>query len=153
MTDQDPVPTPVTEREKATWPTEVVVALPEPFTDDRGTIQPLVDLDMKSAVLITSRPGAVRADHYHKTDWHYCYLHSGSMAYYHRPAGSGARPEEVIVTAGQMVFTPPMVEHAMHFLEDTVFVTLSRNPRDRPSYEADVVRVASLLKAFAEDNA
>ncbi|MBT6087838.1 MAG: hypothetical protein HOH22_19145, partial [Rhodospirillaceae bacterium] len=37
--------------------------------------------------------------------------------------------------------TPPMVDHAMRFPVDTVFLTLSRNPRDQETYEADVVRV------------
>ena len=29
----------------------------------------------------------------------------------------------------------------MKFPEDTIFLTLSRNPRDQETYEADVVRV------------
>ena len=29
----------------------------------------------------------------------------------------------------------------MKFSEDTLFLTLSRNPRDQETYEADVVRV------------
>ncbi len=132
---------PLTEDEKALWPTEPLVALDESFADDRGAIQPLVDKVMESAVLITSAKGTVRANHYHKTDWHYCYLMSGSMDYYHRPHGSTEEPRRLRVDAGQMVFTPPLVEHAMKFLEDTVFVTLSRNPRDQESYEADVVRI------------
>ena len=40
-----------------------------------------------------------------------------------------------------MIFTPPMVEHAMVFLADSVFLTLGRNSRCQESYEADVVRV------------
>ena len=40
-----------------------------------------------------------------------------------------------------MIFTPPMVDHAMKFPEDTLFLTLSRNPRDQKNYEEDVVRV------------
>ena len=40
-----------------------------------------------------------------------------------------------------MVFTPPLVDHAMKFPVDTTFLTLSRNPRDQAAYEADVVRV------------
>jgi hypothetical protein len=34
-----------------------------------------------------------------------------------------------------------MVDHAMRFAKDTVFLTLSRNPRDQASYEADVRRI------------
>ena len=45
-----------------------------------------------------------------------------------------------MVEKGRMVFTPPLVEHCMKFPEDTLFLTLSRNPRDQETYEADVVR-------------
>ena len=97
---------------------------------------------MRSAVLITSRRGAVRANHYHRTDWHYCYVLAGCIEYHHREHGDDGPGECIMVRAGQMVFTPPMVDHAMKFPEDTVFLTLSRNPRDQASYEADVVRIS-----------
>lgn len=132
---------PLTEEEKALWPHRPLVELEKPFVDDRGSIQPLVDLMMKSAVLITSKKGSFRANHYHKTDWHFCYVMEGCIEYFHRPTGSDADPEVLLVKAGQMVFTPPMVDHGMKFPEDTTFLTLSRNPRDQASYEADVVRI------------
>ncbi len=132
---------PVTEAERARWPASVIVPLHPPFADARGAIQPLVDLDMKSCVLISSTAGTVRANHYHRTDWHFCYVLSGSIDYYHRPVGSTERPEHVIVRTGQLFFTPPMVEHAMVFPEDTVFLTLGRNSREQAVYEADVVRI------------
>ena len=118
-----------------------LVKLEKPFVDERGHIQPLVERMMQSALVIHSKKGAVRANHYHKTDWHYSYVVSGVMEYYHRPVGSDKPPELLVVKAGQMVFTPPMVEHAMKFPQDTVFLALSRNPRDQDAYEADVVRV------------
>lgn len=135
---------PVTEEEKASWPEHPMVSLEKPFVDVRGAIQPLVDRMMKSAVMIESKAGSLRANHYHKTDWHYCYVISGRIDYFHRPTGSTAEPEMLSVEAGQMVFTPPMVDHGMKFPVDTVFLTLSRNPRDQATYEADVVRVDML---------
>jgi quercetin dioxygenase-like cupin family protein len=135
---------PLTDEERRLWPKEALVELARPFVDARGGIQPLVDLPMKSAVLITSKAGAIRANHYHKTDWHYCYVVSGAIEYYFRDHGETDDPEQIIVTAGKMVFTPPMVEHAMKFSEDTMFLTLSRNDRDQESYEADVVRVGMI---------
>ena len=135
---------PVTEEEKMSWPDEAIVPLEKPFVDDRGAIQPLVDRMMKSAVMIQSKKGALRANHYHKTDWHYCYVISGTIEYYHRITGSTEEPEMLLVKTGQMVFTPPMIDHGMKFPEDTVFLTLSRNPRDQATYEADVVRVDML---------
>jgi dTDP-4-dehydrorhamnose 3,5-epimerase-like enzyme len=133
--------TPITEEEKATWPYHGVVKLEKPFVDRRGSIQPLVDIMMQSAVMIESKAGSLRANHYHKTDWHYCYVVSGQIEYLHRITGSETEPETILVNEGEMVFTPPMIDHGMNFPVDTVFLTLSRNPRDQESYEKDVVRV------------
>lgn len=135
---------PTTEEEKLGWPSEPIVSLESPFSDARGDIQPLVDIDMQSAVLINSKKGTVRANHYHQTDWHFCYILEGAMDYYHRPHGSDETPEIIRVTKGQMVFTPPMVDHAMKFTEDCIFLTLGRNSRDQETYEADVVRIDPL---------
>jgi quercetin dioxygenase-like cupin family protein len=132
---------PVTKDEMKRWPKKPIVRLEKPFVDVRGLIQPLVDLDMKSAVLIESTKGSLRANHYHLTDWHYCYVLEGRMEYFHRHHGNSGKPEMLVVEEGHMVFTPPMVDHAMRFPKDTVFLTLSRNPRDQASYEADVRRV------------
>jgi dTDP-4-dehydrorhamnose 3,5-epimerase-like enzyme len=132
---------PITEEETATWPAHGVIKLEKPFVDARGEIQPLVDMMMESAVMIKSQKGSLRANHYHKTDWHYCYVISGAIEYHHRPTGNTDAPDTMTVKQGEMVFTPPMVDHGMTFPEDTVFLTLSRNPRDQKSYEQDVVRV------------
>ena len=132
---------PTTNEEKASWPKVVKVALEKPFEDARGAIQPLVDVTMESCVLISSKKGSVRANHYHKTDWHYCYVLSGEIDYYHRPTGTDAAPEKVTIRTGELFFTPPMVDHAMVFVHDTVFLTLGRNSREQAVYEADVVRI------------
>jgi len=137
----NPFLTPVTDEERASWPAHGVVKLEKPFADGRGEIQPLVDFMMQSAVMIESKAGSLRANHYHKTDWHYCYVVSGKIEYLHRPTGSDQEPKVILVEAGEMVFTPPMIDHGMMFPVDTVFLTLSRNPRDQESYEKDVVRI------------
>ena len=135
---------PNTDEEKTVWPKTIVVPLEEPFADERGVIQPLVDVAMESCVLISSKKGAVRANHYHRTDWHYCYVLSGEIDYYHRPTGSRTNPEKVTVRTGDLFFTPPMVDHSMVFTQDTVFLTLGRNSREQASYEADVVRIPQI---------
>ena len=137
---------PVTAKERLTWPKDVIVKLEKAFIDLRGSIQPLVDLPMESAVLIHSKKGAVRANHYHQTDWHFCYVLSGSIEYLHRPTGSKARPKAVFVKEGELFFTPPMVDHQMIFPEDASFLVLGRNSRAQPVYEADVVRIPPLRK-------
>jgi len=118
-----------------------IVALAEPFTDERGAIFPIVDEKMESCVIITSKKGTVRANHFHKTDWHYCHVLTGEIEYHWRETGSDEPPHKVLIGQGQCFFTPPMIDHAMVFTEDTTFLTLGRNPRDQASYEADVERI------------
>ena len=128
----------------SSWPMEKVVKLPAAHTDARGSIQPLVDLPMKNASLITSKKGTLRSNHYHLTDWHFMYVLSGSFDYYYRATGTQDAPKMVRVGEGEMVFTPPMEDHATVFVEDCSMLVVSRNPRDQESYEADVERVQLL---------
>jgi oxalate decarboxylase/phosphoglucose isomerase-like protein (cupin superfamily) len=125
----------------SSWPQGPLVPLDEAHADARGAIQSLVNFPMKNASLITSRKGTVRSNHYHLTDWHYMYVLSGSCDYYYRPTGNDAPPKVIRARAGDMLFTPPMEDHATVFLEDTQLIVLSRKPRDQASYEADVRRV------------
>jgi len=120
---------------------DVVVPVPPPFVDERGEIQNLVEGAFGSALVITSRAGAIRANHYHKTDYHYCVLQSGRVVYYYRPVGSQSPPAERTLGPGEVFYTPPMEEHAMRFLEDSVMLCFARNSRTMAHYEADTVRV------------
>jgi len=116
-------------------------SLPLPFADERGIIQMLIDHQIGSILYITSYKGAIRANHYHKQDYHYCYLVYGSMEYYERPVGNTDAPEKVLIKSGQLFYTPPMVEHAMKFLEDSAFFVFSKLPRHQYDYENDLIRV------------
>lgn len=122
------------------WPEGPIVNLEAPIMDDRGAIQLLVNTPMKNITLITSNKGAVRANHYHRTDWHYMYMLEGECDYYYRPFGSEDDPQVIKWVKNQMVFTPPMEEHTTIFTTDSSFLAISRNPRDQATYEADVVR-------------
>ena len=118
-----------------------VVALDTPHADNRGSIIPVVDEKMESCVIITSKKGTVRANHFHKTDWHYCYLTEGEIDYFWRSTGDKKDPKKVTIKPGQCFFTPPMVDHAMVFTKDSSFICLGRNPRDQATYEADITRI------------
>lgn len=127
--------------EESMWPKRGRVELDAAHVDERGAIQSLVNFPMKNMSLISSRKGTVRSNHYHVTDWHYMYVMSGSFDYYYRLTGSNEKPAVIRLNAGEMVFTPPMEDHATVFLEDTQILAMSRNPRDQESYEADVRRI------------
>ena len=122
----------------------VLVPIREPFVDERGEIRNLIDAPFTSAAVIASVKGAVRGNHYHKTDSHYCWLQRGEMVYLHRPAGAAGPAKRLTVKAGQMFYTPPMVEHAMHFTQDSALFVFAKNNREMANYEADIVRIPPL---------
>jgi hypothetical protein len=113
-----------------------------PYTDPRGYIQTLVNYPINNVALIASTKGSVRSNHYHRADWHYMYMISGSAYYYYRPTGSSERPKRILFDKGELVYTGPMEDHTTVFLEDSVLLAMSGRPRDQETYEGDVVRVA-----------
>ena len=123
------------------WPKENLIKLDPPHLDERGSIQSLVNFPMKNLSLISSKKGSVRSNHYHLTDWHYMYVLSGSFDYYYRPTNSNKELKCIRLKSGEMVFTPPMEDHATVFLEDCDLLAISRNPRDKEYYEKDTRRV------------
>ncbi len=123
----------------------VIIPLRQPFVDDRGEILNLIDAPFTSAAVIRSVKGAVRGNHYHKTDYHYCWLQQGRMVYHHRPAGDTRPPRARTIMPGELFYTPPMHEHAMHFTEDSVLLVFARNSRTMEDYEADTVRVRPMV--------
>ena len=127
--------------EESMWPKTGLVELDPAHSDERGSIQSLVNFPMKNISLISSKKGTVRSNHYHLTDWHFMYVLSGSFDYFYRPTNSYEDLQSVRVKAGEMIFTPPMEDHATVFLEDCKLLAISRNPRDQEAYEKDVRRV------------
>ncbi len=124
---------------------QVIIPLREPFIDQRGQIHNLLDIPFTSVAMITSVKGAIRANHYHKTDYHYCWLQNGGLIYYHRPVGQKTSPQRWVITPGQLFYTPPMYEHAMVFTDDSVMFAFAKNNREMANYEADTVRISSLV--------
>lgn len=124
----------------------VLVPLRKPFTDARGMILNLIDAPFTSAAVIASHKGAVRGNHYHKTDYHYCWLQRGGMVLYQRRVGDRRPPRQWVIKPGQVFFTPPKHEHMMRFTKDSVMLVLARNNREMAHYEADTVRVSPIAR-------
>ncbi len=116
----------------------------KPFhVDARGEMSHLLPpkARIESAVIITCKKGAVRANHFHKKDTHYCYMLKGSMEYTYAAMKNGAKKRTIVVREGEVVVSPPGIAHAMRFMEDSSFLTLSTEPRRPRNYEGDTVRV------------
>lgn len=135
--------------DRGDFPTDPAVPIDPGFVNDNGEIVNLLLTPLTSIAEIASKKGAVRANHYHKTDWHYAYVLAGSVLYFERPIGSTEVPAPRYFGEGSMFFTRPMVEHAMLFPEPTRIMTFAKNVRDHETHEADVVRVEFVTPEIA----
>ena len=128
--------------DQGNFPAEVSVPLDDFFRDDRGEILNVLLTPITSVARISSKAGTVRANHYHKTDWHYAFVESGQILYFEREIGATVVPAPKVFNPGQMFFTRPNVEHAMLFSQDSVFYTFAKNIRSHDNHESDVERVS-----------
>jgi len=123
------------------YPKKVKINIAGVFNDNRGTISNLSNELFRSCALIKSKKNSIRANHYHKKDWHYCYVIKGKIAYYYRKHGLNSKPKKIIINSGEMFFTPPLVDHAMKFLSNTEFITLGRGSRTKIDYDKDTIKI------------
>jgi quercetin dioxygenase-like cupin family protein len=110
------------------------------FSDARGDIIDVLKQSVvEYATLITSKKGAVRANHYHKETFQYVYLLSGRM----RVVGQmpDEKPSEVILETGDLIVNVPLERHAFEALEDSTMLVLTRGPRGGDDYEKDTYRL------------
>lgn len=112
------------------------------YQDERGTILP-IEHDLGNVQVIWSKAGAVRANHYHKTDTHSCYLISGSIEYYWRNRGETTIHKELF-GAGTKFTTGPNIDHEMVFTDNSVMVVVSEFKRDPEHYDNDIVKISPL---------
>ena len=116
------------------------------FKEKRGDITKLLDdgkTTIKSILLITSKAGSVRSNHYHKKDAHWIYMLSGKMEYYEKPV-KGGKIKKAVLGPGDMVYTPPKMIHTTKFPQDSVFMAFSIRSRNQKNYEKDTIRVEPL---------
>ncbi len=109
------------------------------FNDDRGSIY-----DFENGTqIITSKAGAKRANHFHKTSGHRTILTRGAMDYYEKVTGEpNSTIEKIRIEAPAIFDTIHMIDHLMHFTEDSEFVCVRvGGSENQEEYENDVVRL------------
>ena len=67
--------------------------------------------------------------------------HKTELSMYFRKTNSNENIKKKIVTEGQLLFTGPMIDHAMLYTKETEILVVSKNPRDQKTYEEDTVRI------------
>ena len=111
------------------------------FKDERGEIRDLLTKTTVDAItLITCKKGSVRGNHYHKKTVQYDYVISGKFACYTKPMPNG-KIQKRILLGGDIAFHPAMEAHTFLALEDTVFISITKGPRNGADYEKDTIRL------------
>lgn len=116
---------------------DIKVPLDNPFVDDRGVIQNLWLGQSGSITFITSKQGAIRAQHRHTDDWHSTFIIEGQVKYIEEESGTHT---EWIFGKGEQFFTRPGIYHEMHFITDCKMITINNLRKDHETYEGDVKR-------------
>jgi len=107
--------------------------------DARGAIINLFEGNIGHIALVTSKKGSVRANHYHKEDFQYMYLLSGTYESHSLDVANPKDRQVLKVGPGDIVSTPPLVAHAQKFTEDSVFLALTTRQREQGKYEQDTI--------------
>ena len=117
------------------------------FTDERGTITDLVyKTDFDAVTIITSKKNAIRGNHFHKETTQYAYVLSGSILGYSQMPN--CKVERKILYQGDMMISLPLERHALHALEDSKILVMTKGPRNGLDYEEDTFRVSPLHLNF-----
>ena len=120
-----------------------IIRIPQYFSDDRGDILNLAGGKLGDVAFISSKKNSVRANHYHKKDWHICYLISGKAEYFWSEISNKMETKKINVLPGQMIFTPNLIAHKFVFLEDTQFITIAKLNRKKFFYDLDTIMMQS----------
>ena len=120
---------------------KLMIRLPKPFVDKRGSLLKIIDGNFSSCLKVKSKKGSIRANHYHKKDRHFCYVISGKILWFYKDRKKGAKTKCKIMNKNDLFFTPAMQEHMAYFLKNTTFLAFSTRKRSQFDYEKDLVRV------------
>jgi quercetin dioxygenase-like cupin family protein len=117
-----------------------VVKITPAFSDARGEIIDILKNSVvEYATLITSKKGAVRANHFHKETFQYVYILEGRMRVVSQMPGK--RQEEVLLNRGDLIVNVPLEHHAFEAIDDCTMLVLTRGPRGGEDYEKDTYRL------------
>ena len=123
---------------------KVILPKLDSFTDARGTIQRLFEgKEFSSLMMIESKAGAVRANHWHRESYHLSHLLWGAMLYYELEPEKKDKegPKIYNIMPGDSFFTKAVIFHSMEFMCDSGLLVASYLGRDMESYEKDTVRL------------
>jgi len=114
---------------------ETIKKIDPAFEDERGMIANILEEPVSHIAIITSKKGSIRANHYHPQQIQYIYLISGSYESVSKDINKEeSEVEKVLVKPRNLIITPPMIAHAMRFLEDSVMLNITTGQRHKENF-------------------
>ena len=111
------------------------------FEDERGSITDiLTHCNIDAVTVISSAPGTVRANHFHKETTQWTYVIEGEIEYHFQKPGSKSQEMQVL-TPGSLACSEPWVAHAMKSTSQSQMLILTKGPRSGEDYEKDTFRL------------
>lgn len=131
--------------ENKKYPKNPICPIGSSFINDAGEIKNIIEsCNLNSVAIIHSFANKARSNHYHTNEnYHFLFCISGLFEYYERDIDEVVNEETfkpILVKAGEMIFTPPNKVHLIIFKQDTVLLSLGKNPRDHSSHEETLIR-------------
>lgn len=127
-----------------TFPRDPRVPTCPTFSNNSGVIFNISWGRFSHLAIIESFAGSIRSNHYHRTDSHFIMVLDGKMEYFWRKRKEdGGREKDVnaiSLSRGEVIFTPPLITHAVFFPTTTRILALSYQIRTHQEHEADLVR-------------
>ncbi len=116
------------------------ITIRDKFVDQRGLITNIFPsgVQIRSILYITGTPGAVRGNHYHIKDEHYCFIVEGSIEY--GWINENGEKQSTLLVPGDMVHTPTGERHQFIFVTAGAFIALATESREQEHYEEDTIR-------------
>ena len=103
-------------------------------SDARGYIIEIFKYKNFSILLIKSKKGTIRGNHYYLNETHLNYIVKGKIAYYWKKLNSNSKIKKKIYKKNEFFLTKKKDVHAMKFLEDSLNIYLSNIPRNKKNY-------------------
>lgn len=120
---------------------ETIIKIEPACVDARGKISNILEEPITHVAIITSKKGTTRANHYHPQQTQYCYVVRGEFISYSKDLNKPEAPtESVVVKAGCLIITPPMIAHAMKFAKNTTFLNLTTGGRDAAAFNEHTIK-------------
>lgn len=115
--------------------------------DSRGTIADIFyKANMNHACYITSAPGSIRGNHYHKHTTQHTFILSGTMEYWYKDVNSKKPAKMIVAVVGDFITSNPNEIHTYRTgSEWCEVIAFTEGPRGGKDYESDTVRVDSII--------